>query len=645
MNNLSALITELCPNGVEYVPLWSVTIWDKRFNSVDRIKQPTAITYPYLLAADLFAMQQENGDVFLLSTGEQTGWTTEEIAGKYLCTGEVVTMPWGKTRPVADCAKYYRGKFVTADNRIMTSNNTSVLDNKYLYYWFISVGKVVDTFYRGSGIQHPDMAKVLDLQIPLPPIEVQREIVRILDTFTELTSELTENLSMELTARKQQYEYYRNKLLDKQQSSTKIITIGELGAWSGGKTPSMDNSDYWENGTIPWISSKDMKASTLEDTEDHITEQAVNEAAMTVYPANGIAVVTRSGILKHTLPVAFVPFETTVNQDIKMLTVYESVLPRYAFHAIQGKSPDILTKAKKQGGTVDSLEFKKFLDYKIPLPSLAVQKRLVEVLDNFDAICSDLNIGLPAEIEARKKQYEFYRDQLLTFAAQDEIVLTDRQTDRQTDEYNALIRLCQYVFGYISLPLESIFDIRNGYTPSKANPEYWTNGTVDWFRMEDIRANGHVLSSALQKVTESAIKNGKKIPANSIALSTSATIGEHALITVDCLGNQRFSFFTPKPAFANIINMKFMNYYFYKVDEWCKEHLFQGSFNSVDMGALKKLCIPIPSIDEQERIVKLLDHFSTLCTDLTSGLPAEIEARKKQYEYYRDNLLSFTPAD
>ena len=135
MNNLSALITELCPNGVEYVPLWSVTIWDKRFNSVDRIKQPTAITYPYLLAADLFAMQQENGDVFLLSTGEQTGWTTEEIAGKYLCTGEVVTMPWGKTRPVEDCAKYYRGKFVTADNRIMTSNNTSVLDNKYLYYW------------------------------------------------------------------------------------------------------------------------------------------------------------------------------------------------------------------------------------------------------------------------------------------------------------------------------------------------------------------------------------------------------------------------------------------------------------------------------------------------------------------------------
>lgn len=257
--------------------------------------------------------------------------------------------------------------------------------------------------------------KMKKVVIPVPPLPVQCEIVRILDNFTELTTELTENLTKELTARKQQYAYYRDKLLDRPYDSTKIITIGALGSWSGGKTPSMDNSDYWENGTTPWITSKDMKVSILEDTEDHITEKAVSEASMTVYPPNGVAVVTRSGILKHTLPVAFVPFETTVNQDIKMLVTSEGVLPRYAFHAIQGKSPDILSKAKKQGGTVDSLEFKKFLDYKIPLPSLEVQKRLVEVLDNFDAICTDLSSGLPAEIEARQKQYEYYRDKLLSF--------------------------------------------------------------------------------------------------------------------------------------------------------------------------------------------------------------------------------------
>lgn len=284
--------------------------------------------------------------------------------------------------------------------KIITAKEDSLLI-RFLFHWM--------GVLNYSSTEHTRLwiGTYSKFRIPVPPLPVQREIVRILDNFTELTTELT--------VRKQQYAYYRDKLLDRPHDSTKIIAIGELGSWSGGKTPSMDNSDYWEDGTMPWISSKDMKVSTLKDTEDHITEKAISEASMTVYPPNGVAVVTRSGILKHTLPVAFVPFATTVNQDIKILVAGEGVLPRYAFHAIQGKSPDILAKAKKQGGTVDSLEFKKFLDYKIPLPSLEVQKRLVEVLDNFDSICTDLNIGLPAEIEARQKQYEYYRDKLLSF--------------------------------------------------------------------------------------------------------------------------------------------------------------------------------------------------------------------------------------
>ena len=134
MTKLEQLIEQLCPDGVEFVPLWSVTIWDKKFNSVDRKKQEKVINYPYLLASKLFSLEVENGDVFLLSTGEQTGWTTEDLAGKYLCEGEVVTIPWGKSRAVTDCIKYYKGKFVTADNRIMTSSDLNTLNNKYLYY-------------------------------------------------------------------------------------------------------------------------------------------------------------------------------------------------------------------------------------------------------------------------------------------------------------------------------------------------------------------------------------------------------------------------------------------------------------------------------------------------------------------------------
>ena len=198
---------------VEYVPLWSVTIWDKKFNSVDRKKQPEVINYPYLLASDLFAMEQDSGDVFLLSTGEKTGWTTEKIAGNNLCNGEVVTIPWGKSRAVIDCIKYYKGKFVTADNRIMTSKDKSKLNNKFLYYIIISKGKLIDTFYRGSGIKHPDMSKVLDIIIPLPPLEEQERIVKILDQFDTLCNDITKGLPAEIEMRKKQYEYYRDKLL------------------------------------------------------------------------------------------------------------------------------------------------------------------------------------------------------------------------------------------------------------------------------------------------------------------------------------------------------------------------------------------------------------------------------------------------
>lgn len=109
MTKLEQLIEQLCPDGVEFLPLWSVTIWDKKFNSVDRSKQNKVITYPYLLASKLFSLEEEGGDVFLLSTGEQTGWTTVDKAEKYLCEGEVVTIPWGKSRAVVDCIKYYKG--------------------------------------------------------------------------------------------------------------------------------------------------------------------------------------------------------------------------------------------------------------------------------------------------------------------------------------------------------------------------------------------------------------------------------------------------------------------------------------------------------------------------------------------------------
>lgn len=210
---LQTLIKRKAPEGVKKVPLWSVTIWDKKFNAVDRKKQAKIISYPYLLAKDLFALETEEGNVFLLSTGEQTGWTTEELAGSNMMEGEVVTIPWGKSRAVIDCIKYYKGKFVTADNRIMTSTDTNVLSNKYLYYWIRSMGDVIDGFYRGAGIKHPDMAKVLDMEIPLPDISIQNEIVHIMDDMSRYEAELKALLIKETELRQKQHQYYSDQII------------------------------------------------------------------------------------------------------------------------------------------------------------------------------------------------------------------------------------------------------------------------------------------------------------------------------------------------------------------------------------------------------------------------------------------------
>ena len=184
-------------------------------------------------------------------------------------------------------------------------------------------------------------------------------------------------------------------------------------------------------------------------------------------------------------------------------------------------------------------------------------------------------------------------------------------------------------------PIEELFTTRNGYTPSKSNSSYWENGTVPWFRMEDIRENGGVLSEAMQSVHESALKKGGMFPAGSIIVATSATIGEHALINVDFLCNQRFTVLILKDEFKNLLSPKFIYYYSFILDRWCLSNTTQSSFASVDMKRFKKFEFPVPPLEIQEAIVEILDKF----TNLEAELEAELEARTLQYQYYRDSLF------
>lgn len=189
-------------------------------------------------------------------------------------------------------------------------------------------------------------------------------------------------------------------------------------------------------------------------------------------------------------------------------------------------------------------------------------------------------------------------------------------------------------------PLGEVFEMRNGYTPSKNNPDFWEGGTIPWFRMDDIRENGRILSDSIQHITPSAIKGKGLFEANSFILATTATIGEHALIIADSLANQRFTNLKVRKSLSNLLETKFIYYYMFIVDDFCKRNTNVSGFASVDMDKLKKMPFPVPPIEVQEEIVRILDSFS----DYAAELQAELQARKQQYEYYRNLLLTFNPS-
>ena len=162
--------------------LWELTTWDKKFNGVDSYKQPKVIKYPYVLADVFNELEDTFGDVKLLSTGTYVGYTTKEKAGSNLCYGEIVAIPWGGVANI----KYFKGYFVTADNRIATSNNNEILSTRYLKWWMESNLKKIQDTYRGASIQHPSMNDILSLNIKLPGIKEQEKIANQLDSLDSL---------------------------------------------------------------------------------------------------------------------------------------------------------------------------------------------------------------------------------------------------------------------------------------------------------------------------------------------------------------------------------------------------------------------------------------------------------------------------
>ncbi|WP_407221554.1 restriction endonuclease subunit S [Escherichia coli] len=198
------------------------------------------------------------------------------------------------------------------------------------------------------------------------------------------------------------------------------------------------------------------------------------------------------------------------------------------------------------------------------------------------------------------------------------------------------------------VPVSELFQIKNGYTPSKSKKEFWENGTIPWFRLEDVRVNGRELNDSIQHINPLGVK-GCLFPKNSIFMSTTATIGEYALVRVPYLTNQQITNFSISEKFSEAVNIKYIFYRFYDFGKWCTENANKsGGVSIIGLKKLSQYQFPIPCPDNPEKslaiqseIVRILDKFTALTAALTAELTAELNMRKKQYNYYRDQLLSF----
>ena len=287
--------------------------------------------------------------------------------------------------------------------------------------------------------------------------------------------------------------------------------------------------------------------------------------------------------------------------DCYYMVAPKEINNKFLYYTMKSKEPLLLSKVRK--ASVPRLARDVVESMEIPLPPRPVQDEIVKALDAMDAVVKSLE----EERAARQEQFEALRERMINF---------DESVERRQ--------------------LAEVFDLRNGYTPSKANSSFWDGGTIPWFRMEDIRENGRILSDAILHVTDRSIK-GELFSADSLIVSTSATIGEHAWITVPALANQRFTNLTISTEYKSRLLMPFVFYLGFAIDDYCRKNTCKGNFASVDMGKFKQFPIPLPSLSVQKKIAAQLDAFAAV----VAALDEEIAARRGQFAGWLERLMTF----
>ena len=303
--------------------------------------------------------------------------------------------------------------------------NESV-DAKYYYYVMSIYGEQFDLFASGTTFKEISADAFANFKLPYPLFETQKQIASFLDTkCAEIDALIAakERTNVLLKERRQSIIYEAvTKGLDPTVPTKdsgvewigeipegwKITALKRLGTPATGSTPSKDNADYWD-GDIPWVSSKDMKSDYLLDSEDHITQTAVDECGLTLFASGALIFCVRSGILRHTFPVAVATIPVTINQDLRALSMTDDVNPAFVLYYMRGMNDIIVRLYQKIGATVESIEMDWFLYFPVVLPTREEQDRIVEALDSR---CTSLDHTV-MQNEATIRQLKEYRQSLI----------------------------------------------------------------------------------------------------------------------------------------------------------------------------------------------------------------------------------------
>ena len=373
MSKIFDLINELCPDGVEF----------KELGEVCELERGNTIT-----SKDI-----NDGDIPVISGGQRPAYYHNE----YNRDGETITI--AGSGAYAGFVMYWDRPIFVADAFSIKSQENKVII-KFVYHFLLSKQEKIYNMKQGAGIPHVYAKDVSKIKLPVPPMEVQREIVRILDSFTSLTEELMAKLTEELTARKKQYEFYRAFLLsfdelDKNGVGCELKMLGEICDLIAGGDISKDKVSKEKDIKFKFpIYSNGIGDNALYGFTD---EPRVMKQCVTISARGTI------GYCALRLD-PFYPIVRLICAIPK-----SNITAQFLKYFLDTQKISVPTSG------IPQLTIPMVAKIKIPVPSLQTQQKVVDILDKFDTLVNSITEGLPREIELRRKQYEYYRDLLLNF--------------------------------------------------------------------------------------------------------------------------------------------------------------------------------------------------------------------------------------